>query len=482
MSDTDTLSTNPTQAGPSANQRIVLVVPLSRTHYVVPPIGLGYLATALRKEGFNDIVVIDCLKDNLNTPRLRARLEELQPAVVGFQMFSYDFSAVVSAICSLRNVLPDAVVVLGGPHVSAVGAEVLKEIPTADFAIAGEGEIGFPMLMKHVLREEPIRLESIPGIIYRDERRARMIGRGFVPDLDALGFPAWDLMAPGEYPDSPQGGFYMNFPIAPISTTRGCPYPCAFCGSAVNMGKKLRFRSIQTVLAEMRVLYDDYGVREFHIIDDMFNYKKERVAEFCKGIKDQGMEISYTFPNGLRLNHLDMEMLQMMKETGAYAFNVGIESGSQRILDKMKKKLTLELIEEKVNLINEAGLEPCGFFIIGFPGETEEDIEATIRFAKKLKLKRAHFSNFLPLPGTPATQDLLACGEIEPPSWDSLFYARVAYAPKGMTRKRLKALQRKAYLSFHLRPSILFRMLREIRSFNHFKLTLKRIRDYLFRR
>lgn len=464
------------------SEKIVLVVPLSRTHYVVPPIGLGYMATALRDKGFNDIVILDCLKEKLGLKGLQKHLVRLEPAVVGFQLYSYDFPFVVKSIRMVKELLPRCIVIIGGPHVSAVGDLALREIPGADFGFVGEGEIGLPLLMKQLLREESISFPDVPGLIYRQDHQIHMNPRAVVIDLDDLGFPAWDLMVPGEYPDSPQGGFYKNFPIAPISTTRGCPYSCTFCGSTVNMGKKLRFRSISMVLGEMQVLYNEYGVREFHIIDDMFNFSKQRVIDFCNGIRDQRLDISYTFPNGLRLNHLDLETLRMMKDSGAYSFNVGIESGSQRILDMMKKNLTLELIEEKVDLIVEAGLEPCGFFIIGFPGETIEDIKTTIKFAKRLKLKRAHFSNFLPLPGTEATRQLIENNEIEKPVWEDLFYAKVPYAPKGISKRKLKSLQRRAYLSFHFRPSILLRMLLEIKSINHLKLTLKRIWDYLFRK
>lgn len=413
---------------------------------------------------------------------LLGQLSNLDPAVVGFQLFSYDFDFVSRGVQLIKKQLPRTTVILGGPHVSATGVLTLEEIPGADYALAGEGEAGMPLLMKRVLRQEAVPWEDIPGLIYRENETPRMNPRAMVADLDALDFPAWDLMDPGTYPDSPQGGFYMQFPIAPISTTRGCPYLCTFCGSAVNMGRKLRFRSMPMVLEEMALLHDQYNVREFHIIDDMFNFHKERVKAFCDGIRERRWNINFTFPNGLRLNNMDLEMLTMMKEAGAYSFNVGIESGSQRILDKMKKNLKLELIEEKVNLIREAGLEPCGFFIIGFPGETEEDVKATIRFAQKLKLKRAHFSNFLPLPGTEATHELIQNQEIERPQWSSLFYSKVPYAPKGISKKRLKKLQRRAYLAFYLRPSILLKMLTEIKSFNHFKLTLKRGWDYLFKR
>ncbi len=464
------------------NEKIVLVVPFSRTHYVVPPIGLGYLATALRNKGFNDIVILDCLKEKLDLKGLQKRLVQLEPAVVGFQLYSYDFPFVKKSIEMVKESLPGSMAVIGGPHVSAVGDLALREIPGADFGFIGEGEPGLPLLMKQRLRGESISFLEVPGLIYREDDGIHMNPRAVIDDLDDLGFPAWDLMVPGEYPDSPQGGFYKNFPIAPVSTTRGCPYSCTFCGSTVNMGKKLRFRSTAMVLGEMQMLYDDYGVREFHIIDDMFNISKQRVMDFCNGIRGQRLDISYTFPNGLRLNHLDRETLRMMKDTGAYSFNVGIESGSQRILDLMKKNLTLESIEEKVNLVVEAGLEPCGFFIIGFPGETSEDIKATIKFARRLKLKRAHFSNFLPLPGTEATRQLIENKEIEKPVWEDLFYSKVPYAPKGISKRKLKSFQRRAYLSFHWRPSILFRMLLEIKSLNHLKLTLKRIWDYLFRK
>jgi anaerobic magnesium-protoporphyrin IX monomethyl ester cyclase len=463
------------------NERIVLVVPLSRTHYVVPPIGLGYIATALRNHGFNDIVILDCLKEKLGFKGLQRRLARLRPAVVGFQLFSYDFFTVLQNIDMVKEMFQDVVVVIGGPHISAVGAPSLGEIPGADFGFAGEGEPGLPLLMRRLLREEKISLPEIPGLIYRKEDLIQANQRAVITNLDELGFPAWDLMVPGEYPDSPQGGFYKNFPIAPISTSRGCPYLCTFCGSAVNMGKKLRFRSISMVLKEMQLLYNKYGVREFHIIDDMFNFHSQRVSDFCNGIREYRLDISYTFPNGLRLNHLDLETLRMMKNTGAYSFNVGIESGSQRILDLLKKNLTLELIEKKVNLIVEAGLEPCGFFIIGFPGEAVEDIKATIKFAKKLKLKRAHFSNFLPLPGTESTRRLIENNEIQKPVWGDLFYSKVPFTPGGISKRKLKSLQRRAYLSFHLRPSILWRMVVEIKSMNHLKLTLKRIWDYLFR-
>ncbi|MDR3603719.1 MAG: radical SAM protein [Syntrophaceae bacterium] len=458
----------------------LLVVPIGKSHYIVPPVGLGYLATALRGAGFKSVAILDSIKENLGNLKFLDRIKTIAPKVVGFQVFSSDVSSVKTCIRIVKEIVPDSVVIIGGPHVSARGIQSLRDFPDADFGFQGEAEIGLPLFARRVLKSEEIPFEKIPGLIYRDKSEIRATDRVFVEDLDSLGFPAWDLMPPSSYPDAPQGAFYEKFPIAPIASSRGCPYTCAFCGSPVNMGNRLRLRSLQSVLSEMELLYVKYGVREFHFIDDMFNASKKRVVEFCQKLAEKNWDISYTFPNGLRLNTLDKESLTWMKKTGAYAFTVGIESGSQRILDAMNKKLTLELIREKVNLIAEVGIEPSGFFLIGFPGETKVDMEKTLAFAKSLPLKRAHFSNFLPLPGTEATARLIESGEISEPNWEDLAYSHTPYSPEGITKNELKAFQRRAFLEFHLRPKILFKMLGEIKSFHHLKSILVRAKDYLF--
>lgn len=460
---------------------IALVQPYCDSHYVVPPIGLGYLATALRSADFHDIGIVDCIKDDLPLGRFTEHMKKLQPKVIGFQCFSSDVGWVKEAMESMKGVVPSALLIAGGPHVSAVSKDIFQDLPEADYCLAGEGEPGLPMLMKRVLRNVDIDPRDIPGLIWRESGEVKANPRKYVEDLDELGFPAWDLMPPNTYPDAPQGAFYKQFPIAPVATTRGCPYKCAFCGSPVNMGNKLRFRSLDHVFQEMDLLYNIYGVREFHFIDDMFNQSKKRVIEFCKRLDSLNWGINYSFPNGLRLNTIDGEMLSWMKKTGAYAFTVGIESGSQRILDLMNKKLTVELIKEKVELIHQAGLEPSGFFLLGFPGETKEEMRMTLDLAKALPIKRAHFSNFLPLPGSQATTVLLETGEIEKPDWRRLCYSEVPYSPKGVSKKELKAFQRRAFLEFHLRPRILFKMLSEIKSPNHLLSIIRRSVDYIFK-
>jgi len=459
---------------------ILLVIPISRSHYVVPPLGLGYLATSLRSAGYENVIILDCIKENLDFPRFVTTVKNLNPMVIGFQVFSTDYISVKRSIELVKETLPNVTVIVGGPHISATGTQILEDIPQVDYGFVGEAEIGLPLLIRRVLGGEKIAWEEIPGLVWRSKDGPQANKRVFIDDLDSLGFPAWDLIPPDTYPDAPQGAFYKQFPIAPIASSRGCPYSCAFCASPVNMGKRLRLRSVSHVFSEIELLYHRYGVREFHFVDDAFNASKSRVKSFCEILGRENLDISYTFPNGLRLNTIDEAMLADMKMTGAYAFTVGIESGSQRILNAMNKQLTVEMIREKVNMIKNAGLEPSGFFLLGFPGETKKDMEMTLSLAKSLPLKRAHFSNFLPLPGTEATRKLLESGEIEALDWGELSYSKVPYAPSGMTKKELKAFQRRAFFEFHLRPKILVKLLSEINSFFHLRAIFKRAKDYLF--
>lgn len=461
--------------------KILLVTPISDTHYVVPPIGLGYLASSLRKNGFSEISILDCIKEEMDFDGFRSYIKKNIPDVAGFQIFSCDFANTLKQINIVKEVNPSAMVVIGGAHVSTTRERVLQDAVDVDYGFWGEAETTFPKLIKKISGNNSIEFNSIEGLIWRKNGKSVINERVFIENLDELEFPAWDLIDPRTYPENPQGAFFEKFPIAPISTSRGCPYLCTFCASHTNMGRAVRLRSIDNVISEMEVLYKGFSVREFHIIDDVFNLYRERVLEFCDALKRKKWDISYTFPNGIRLNTLNMEVLKAMKETGAYSFTVGIESGSQRVLDHMKKSLSLKEIEEKVALINEAGLSPSGFFIVGYPAETEEDILETIRFAKKLKIKRAHFSNFLPLPGTRATELLVQNNEIGEIDWSELFYSKVPYSPPGISKDRLKALQRKAFISFHLRPSIIVQLLSEIKSISHLKSLMKRMKDYLFK-
>ena len=361
-------------------------------------------------------------------------------------------------------------------HPSGMGPRTLENFPHIDYAIAGEGEKSLPQLVD-VLEDKGLdkgfkplapsladNLKGIPGLVYKGMNPGDYSPPCFESDVDKLDFPAWDMHPPRDYPFAPQGAMFRQFPFAPIIITRGCPFPCTFCAGHTLAGRKFRKRSVEHVIEEMSMLYDTYGVREFHILDDNFSLEKDYLMSWCESVRENFVHgISWCAPNGLRLDTLDPEAVRAMKASGCYYVSVGIESGSDRILKHMRKGFTVDDVREKVGMIRKEGLDVNGFFILGYPEETAGDMEATIKLSLELDLSRAAYFNFLPLPGTPIFDEMYPEG-LQNGIWDSFFQYNAPFAPKGMTSEDIKKFQRDAHMRFYFRPKILWRIIRELRS------------------
>lgn len=466
--------------------KVLLLKPYSRSDEVIPPLGLGYLATAIREK--HDVEILDGDKERLTPEKFKKELKIKQYNIIGIQMFTFQVALVKKYIRFIKKILPEAKIILGGPHPSCSPLGIFRFFPEADWVFKGEAEIGLANLLDLVaIDNNPSREKLagvIPGLIWRDNGQVVANPPVFVENLDSLGMPAWDLLRPDTYPLSPHGGFFKNYPVAPIVTTRGCPFNCTFCAGHLITGKKIRFRSPENIMEEIRLLHDQYGIREIHIEDDNFTFNKNFVKEFCAELKKSNLGISWTCPNGVRLDTLDEELILIMKDAGLYGISVGIESGSDRILQHMKKGITKEQISEKINLIKRCGLSVSGFFILGYPTENKEDILATINFAIELGLQRAGFSLFKPFPGTEITKMLIEKGELKQMSnedWARFVLADAVYAPLGFTKQQMKKIRREALLRFYLRPAIAANFIRDIKNWKHLKVILARIYSWLFR-
>jgi radical SAM superfamily enzyme YgiQ (UPF0313 family) len=463
---------------------VLLLRPLSESDELIPPFGLGYLATAIRNK--HDVEILDGIKERLSFDKFEEKLKKGKYDVIGIQVFTFQVSIVQKYVEIIRKVLPEAKIVLGGPHPSCASSTIFEAFSGIDWAFRGEAEIGLSNLLDLIVVDDtdPQRLSDVPGLIWRKDEETIVNQQIFVEDLDALGMPSWDLLRPDTYPLAPHGGFFKNYPIAPIIVTRGCPFSCTFCSGHLVSGRKIRRRSIEHVIEEIKFLYQKYGIREIHIEDDNFTHDQEYVKNFCKALWENDLNITWTCPNGVRLDSLTKDLLLAMKGAGIYSLSVGIESGSDRILKDMRKVLTKEKIREKIGLIKECGLEASGFFIIGYPAETREDIMETINFAVSLDLKRAAFSLFKPFPGTEITNRLIESGEIKDMTgedWARFVLADAVYAPPGFTREEMKKLRKTALLRFYLRPKIIIKFVSEIKSAKHLKLVLKRTYRWLFK-
>lgn len=456
-------------------KKILLINPYHpQNDHIQPPLGLGYLATAVKKNGF-DVSLYDANKFKTDVSHLGRIIKKEKPDFVGFQMYTMNFHYVKNALKIIKSINSEIVTIVGGPHPSALPEETFNSLGEfLDFAFKGEAEIGLPKLLK-----DKQELNEIPGLVYRQCGQIIINPPLFSQNLDLFDFPAWDLLKPETYPEAQHGAFFKNFPIAPIITTRGCPFNCNFCAGKLNTGSILRKRSVSKVIEEIKYLYHSRRIREFHIIDDNFTLDKSFAKEILKEIIKLKLKASFAVPNGVRLDTLDEEILRLMKEAGFYLISVGIESGSDRILKIMGKRLMTKQIKEKIVLIKKAKLEAAGFFILGYPEETETEIKKTIEFSLKLGLLRANYFLFLPLPGTPIFQHLQKEYQLQNVDYTHLSFTIPSFSCQ-ISKGRLKGFQREAFLRFYLRPKILLKNLARIKRLKQLPFLIKRVFHWLF--
>lgn len=443
-----------------------------------PPIGLGLLGRVAKNNNC-DIKILDCANLNSSLEQFKKEFAEFNPDIFGIQGYSSDIPFIKSylQICKKHN--PKTICFVGGVGVTGEPVKFFTEIPEIDFGFVGEAENGFDLLLKKIMSNNLSDLQSIENLVFRIDDSVAVNKQVFSDDFWKHGFPLWGQINPKDYPLTPHGAFMKHTPIAQVQISRGCPFSCVFCASFTMNGKKVRYRPLESVMQEIEFLTKELEVKEIHISDDVFTMNRKYVIDFCNELIKRKIDISWTCPNGVRLDSLDKELLLKMKQSGCYVLSVGIESGNNHILKEMKKSLTVETVAEKVSLIKSAGIDVVGFFIIGFPTETKQDILNTIRFAKSLPLDRANFTIYMPLPRTEMYNKLVEEGEIEKIDFSKYgSYAMASYSSKFVSSNELKQLQKKAFREFYFRPKILFNIMRQINSVTHFKELVKRFFVY----
>lgn len=425
-----------------------------------PPVGLGYLASVLRKDG-HQVLIVDCLKDNYTYDRFLAKVLEEVPDVLGITLFSISLPFVEKMVDMVKSRAPGIKIVLGGPHVSSLPDNILNNFENADFAVRGEGERPLKELLNCLFCGRDF--SRISGLIYRKDGKVFVNETYFPENIEEYGIPAWDIIKPKDYFK------YLSLgpDTVPVFFSRGCPFQCTFCAAKVTSGQQLRRRGLDHIFLELNLLKKQYGIKRFIIEDEGFGVSKKFIMDFCRRILSESFHASFAMGVGMRLDIIDKELLTAMRRAGfEKTIVLGIESGSERVLKLMKKQINLDMVREKVDLMNKMGFEPNGYFIVGYPSETRADIEKTIKFALSLNIREASFTAFQPLPATEATNELIEKGEL-PKDYDFALIAQntVAYAPGDMTPQELEQIRKRAILRFYLRPKTFLRYLKSKRQF-----------------
>lgn len=445
---------------------VVLVRLKSYINVVTPPLGIGYLLKVLKTIDGIEPIFVDCHLDRMENETLLDRLQTLDPMLVGFQVFSTNYLDFCSLVPAVKRVCPHTITVAGGPHISGLPEHTLREIPSLDYAVQSEGEEALYELVTGLLNGVLDRtIHTIPNLVYRKHgsivaNPVRLI------DVGRYGAPDWELLQPDRYPPTQHGTFHKSSKVVPLLTSRGCPYPCSYCAGHLITGKKVRTRDVGEVADEIEFLQSRYGFEEFIIEDENFTYYKERVLAFARELKRRRIRCYFSFPNGVRPDRLDEEVIQALKAMGTYIVGLGIESGSSATLKRVHKSWNLHDLQHTINLIKQHNMIVYGFFIFGFPGETREDFEQTIQFALRSGLDMAYFGNYIPLPGSEDFNELIQRGELNlhEIDWNSYTsnYGRIPYCPKGITEEQLVSVLRGATLRFYLRPMVLYHFMKRM--------------------
>ncbi len=410
---------------------------------ITPPLGIGYLLQSLAAVKGIRPIFIDGHLLKMNEKNFISEIKKKPPALLGIQVYSIDYSKFSRLLPLLKKELPDTFLVAGGPHVTALPEYTLSCNPELDFIICGEGETALPKLVRALLNGNlESRLPHIPNLAYRKNGTIRKNKTELI-DVNTCGNPAWNLLHPHKYPAVQHGTFHKSTRVVPIITSRGCPYPCTFCAGFLTTGKTIRLRDIKNVVDEIEYLKTHYGFEEFIIEDENFTFHKYHVIGFADEIQKRGLQCSFSFPNGIRLDRLDEEIIRSLSAMGTYMVVLGIESVSRNTLERMKKSWSKEQIVKQIQLLKKYKIIVQANFILGFRDDTIEDIQQSIDFAMEINIDQVYFGNYIPLPGTEDFSILLERGEISLADihWKDYnsFYGQYPYHPQTITAKECTA-------------------------------------------
>jgi len=459
--------------------KVALVWPPFDTMYTMP-LPLGYLKSNL-PAGEHDVRIFDCALRSVDgsSSQFRDFLREFNPDVVGVSSWSSMFRSVGTILAAVREFAPRAKTVLGGPHATVYFDRVIAD-HAVDYLFRGEVELSFPLFLTELEKSAP-DFSSVKGLVWRKPGgEVAMNEMERVNDLDSIAPPDYDFMNLEGYL---RQGYRLHCPEprnAPILATRGCPYRCSFCTAPMMNGKIIRKHSIPYLTALIRQLYEEKGIRWFNLVDDNFTYDTAWAKEFCRAVIDMGLKgVGFGTPNGIRMQRGDKELWLLMKQAGWRSVVVAPESGSPRTLAAMHKDFDLETLPGVVRELKEAGLYVQAFFIIGYPGETREDIQATFRVATETGFDFFYLNNFQPLPGTPVYNELVSNGEIVDGFLPASYSDGIRnYTPAGLAKENFPLLILSTYLKWALRRPR--RLLDMLRFFNP-KLLAKKLALNLFR-
>jgi anaerobic magnesium-protoporphyrin IX monomethyl ester cyclase len=422
----------------------------SHQHPPFTPLGLGYLAAVLEKNQYK-IDVIDCQALRFTYEEFRSEISKRkhQAEIVGITSTTLTYKSALQIAKIAKEVWPNCLTLLGGSHVSFWDDKALQECPSLDIVVRKEGENTMLELAERV--EADKNYHDVLGITCRkDGEIVKNPDRAYIENLDELPFPAhhlWPIERLRKH----------GTVIFPLMTSRGCIYWCDFCTAVRMFGRRYRMRSPKNVVDELEYLQKTFGAHQFTFYDDTFTVDQERAAEICREIKKRKMKIEWDCET--RVDMVTKELLRTMKEAGCFAVWFGVESGSQKVLDAMRKGISTVQTIRAFKWAREVGLMTVANVVLGFLGETKETIWETVKFIDRIKPSDVGYYIATPYPGTPLYEQVVKDGLLKTTDFNKFDTATPVFDVGTMTGEELREMRERAFQRFYLRPGYFFSMI-----------------------
>lgn len=368
-----------------------------------PVVGLGYIAEALKVAGIH-VNVFD-MNLGYSLRDLKNQISYFQPDLIGFTAMTLSYKKFYYLVNEVKRMFPKVKIVVGGAHISAIREKLLQDCHGVDYGIIWEGDRGIVELCRGK------ELDKISGLIYRENKNIEVTESGnFIKNLDELDFPKYETFDLNKYP----------LQQIAIVTSRGCPYDCIYCSVQTSIGKIFRFRSAESIVAEI-AYWHNKGYREILILDDNFTFISKRVEEVCALLAEKNLkDVHLKLTSGIRADRVNFELLKRMRSVGFDYIAFGVEAATNKVLKNIKKDETIETIEMRIKEACELNFDLDLFFLIGAPGETLEDLKESFSLAHRYPVRRAIFYNLIPFPSTELTKWLIKNNYLTRPIEDIL--------------------------------------------------------------
>jgi len=445
------LVSNPPWPGPGYGARSDVRWPHKRSDkYLEYPVYLAYAVAVLEASGVN-VEFIDGVAEEHSIETFVDAVKKIDPRIVFMECSTPSFHYDLNTVKRLKEELEDIFVVLIGPHSTYFHKEILTKNEFVDAIVRGEFEYTIRDLSLTLLEEG--ELKGVRGISYRDKNDVRVNDdRPLMQNLDNIPFPARDKVRSDSYREA----VFTGKKCTTLVSSRGCPYHCVFClWPRIMYGRKFRARSARNVVDEVEHVVEKYHVDEIYFDDDCFTLDKKRAMAICKEIQNRGIDVMWMCQS--RVDNVDEELLKEMKKAGCHYIKYGVESGSQRMLDSMKKGITIEEARRAFTITRKNEIKTQAFFLLGLPWESEETIRNTIEFAKELKPDSAQFAVVIPHPGTELYDLCKKKGWLKFESWEDFDCRKALIETENLSIKDVEKYRVEAYRKFYFRPSYILR-------------------------